>query len=123
MANNGNPSLLAQRSLLLSLAISIVFLTPTLIYAQSPPPPSPSPSQASLPSQELNNIIEALRGATNYTKLANIISMIPINFTLLIPQGDRDGSLNMDMDLLSLRYHMILQCFCHAPNPKHELDM
>ncbi|KAF3964087.1 hypothetical protein CMV_011591 [Castanea mollissima] len=77
-----------------------------------PPPSSPSQPQS---SQEINNIIDALIGASDFTNWANIISMInpltlPISATLFIPQ-DQDGSLNMNtnMDPLLLPYHIVPQ--------------
>ncbi|XP_030970546.1 formin-like protein 14 [Quercus lobata] len=83
--------------------------------SQSPPPPPPSSPSQPQSSQEINDIIEALIGTSDFTNWENIISMInpltlPISATLFIPQ-DQDGSLNMNtnVDPFLLPYHIVPQ--------------
>ncbi|KAF5475481.1 hypothetical protein F2P56_007285 [Juglans regia] len=96
---------------------SVTPLAPPPHHFPSPPPPPPSrraPARRSPRPQQLNNIIDALMGAGDFTNLEDIISAInplslPLSATIFIPQEDPLNVTPLYMDPFIFPYHIVPQ--------------
>ncbi|OAY54337.1 receptor-like protein 51 [Manihot esculenta] len=91
---------------------------PTLNISAAAPPP---PRVRGINRQQLNNIIDALIGAGDFNRWANILSVadpssLPLSATLFVPADDSRSPIStaITFDPLIFPYHIVPQRLCFA---------